>query len=89
MYARLAHEAMDLWRTPEWSKHYHETGVVVAVGRDAAQSTYISRALAVNSLPGMQTEGKDAYVLPTVDHVKKEYPSAVPLGDFAAQNVCR
>lgn len=80
---------MELWRTPEYSAHYHETGVVVAVGKSAVQSTYITNALAVNSLPGMETPGKKAYVLGSEAAVKGIYPGQVPLGDFAAQNVCQ
>ncbi|WVW84352.1 hypothetical protein I302_106386 [Kwoniella bestiolae CBS 10118] len=86
IYARLAHKAMDLWRTPEWQEHYHETGVVVSIAKSAVQSDYIKRALAVNSLPGMQTEGKDAYILETADDVKKVYPDGVALGEFADQD---
>lgn len=89
IYARLAHEAIVLWRTPEWSSNYKETGVVVAVGRSAVQSNYITSALAVNSLPGMETPGLRAYVLETEKDVKGVYPSKVPLGDFARQNVCQ
>lgn len=88
IYARLAHKAMDLWRTDEWKKNYYETGVVVAVGKTAVQSTYISSALAVNSLAGMETPGLKAYVLESEQDVKSVYPSQVPLGDFARQNVC-
>lgn len=89
IYARLAHEAIDLWRTPEWSSNFKETGVVVAVGRSAVQSNYITSALAVNSLPGMETPGLRAYVLETEKDVKGVYPSKVALGDFARQNVCQ
>jgi hypothetical protein len=79
---------MDLWRTPEWRDFYHETGVVVAVSRSAQQSEYISRALAVNALPGMQTPDLDARILGTRDEVQAVYPPDAPLGDFASQNVC-
>jgi len=79
---------MDLWRTPEWRDYYHETGVVVSVSRTAQQSEYITRALAVNSLPGMQTPGLEARILPTRKDVLNVYPTHAPLGDFASQNVC-
>jgi hypothetical protein len=79
---------MELWRTDEWKRNYYETGVVVAVGKTAVQSTYISSALAVNSLAGMETPGLNAYVLESEQDVKSVYPSQVPLGDFARQNVC-
>lgn len=87
-YAKLAHEAMDAWRTPEWRDNYHESGIVVSVGRGAAQSNYISRALAVNEMPGMQTPGLEARILPERRDVEGVYPNDVPLGDFASQHVC-
>lgn len=80
---------MDSWRTPEWKDYYHECGVVVSVSRSAQQSEYITRALAVNALPGMQTPGLEAKILPTRDDVQAVYPKDAPLGDFASQNVCK
>lgn len=80
---------MELWRTPEWKDYYHESGVVVSVSRTAKQNDYITRALAVNSLPGMQTPGLDAKVLPQRSDVAAVYPDGVPLGDFASQSVCK
>jgi hypothetical protein len=79
---------MDLWRTPEWSDNYHECGVVVSVSAGAEQGGYIQQALAVNSLPGMQTPGLDAHTLDDRRAVQAVYPSDVPLGDFANQDVC-
>ncbi|WVF69409.1 hypothetical protein IAT40_004186 [Kwoniella sp. CBS 6097] len=87
IYARLAHDAMVRWREPEYRDNYHETGVVVSVGKTAKQSNYISKALAANAMPGMDTPGLNAYILETETDVAKAYPEGVPLGDFAQQHV--
>ncbi|OCF40029.1 hypothetical protein I317_06167 [Kwoniella heveanensis CBS 569] len=87
IYARLAHDAMMQWRTPEYKKNYYETGVIVSVGKTAKQSDYISKALAANAMPGMDTPGLKAYVLKTEEDVATKYPKGVPLGDFAQQHV--
>lgn len=79
---------MELWRTPEWKDNYHECGVVVSISPSAAQGGYISQALAVNSLPGMQTPGLEARTLDDRRAVQAVYPADVPLGDFANQDVC-
>lgn len=88
LYAKLAHDAMDLWRS-DWSEYYHECGVVVSVSSDTpqAKSGYIQRALAANAAPGMQTPGLDARVLKGRQEVEGVYPE-IQLGDFAAQDVC-
>lgn len=88
LYAKLAHDAMDLWRR-DWSEFYHECGVVVSVSSDTpqAKSGYIARALAANAGPGMQTPGLEARVLKGRKVVEGVYPD-IELGDFAAQDVC-
>ncbi|WVQ96909.1 hypothetical protein IAU59_004017 [Kwoniella sp. CBS 9459] len=87
IYARLAHDAMVQWREPEYKNNYYETGVIVSVGKTAKQSSYISKALAANAMPGMETPGLNAYILETEKDVATKFPDGVPLGDFAQQHV--
>lgn len=72
-YAKLACGAMTLWRTPEFSANFFESGVVVLAKETDPQAKYVRESLEVNLREDMRSEGRKAYGLKGGSEVKGQY----------------
>ncbi|EJT96749.1 FAD dependent oxidoreductase [Dacryopinax primogenitus] len=80
-YARLAKEAIEEWRKPEWKGTYHECGVIV-LGDDSATGSYSNA-----SLENCETLGSRIERLKDLSAITGVFPSGISTGNIPATNV--
>ncbi|GAA5865610.1 hypothetical protein JCM1840_001460 [Sporobolomyces johnsonii] len=78
LYAQLAKDAIEEWRTPRWKDHYHESGVVVLSRTDDPQANYVRGSYANNAADPAHASGH----LESGRDLQKLYPEGVPVGSF-------
>ncbi|KAM0752595.1 FAD dependent oxidoreductase [Meredithblackwellia eburnea MCA 4105] len=83
IYAPLAHEACNLWRTsPLYSRSYFESGILVASKPDHPTSDYVLESFQQNQKRSMFVTGKKARRLEGVGEVKRCFPDGVEVGEL-------
>ncbi|BGP43490.1 hypothetical protein JCM10449v2_007525 [Rhodotorula kratochvilovae] len=78
LYQCLAVEAMEVWRSPRWSKHFHECGVVVGCAASDPQAGYVRKSQQLNA--DCATAG--AGPLSSAAEIKQFYAAGIPTSDF-------
>ncbi|GAA5985364.1 hypothetical protein JCM10908_006947 [Rhodotorula pacifica] len=78
LYQQLALDALEQWRTPRWSPHFHECGVVVATDANHPQADYVTKSYDLNCKSQEATVNK----LEKGRGIKSLYPSEVETNDF-------
>lgn len=75
--ARLAVDAVEHWRQPEWEGCYHESGVVCLSGSDAAGRAFVDASYANCDAMGLGPKP-----VRTPDEVKACWPAGLETGAF-------